>query len=430
VVHRLNGLNRLNREDGAVVVLVAVLAIVLFAVAAYAVDLGNGWAKRREAQTAADAAALAGAQALDSNPAGTASSYASANGWSGAAVHRPPSTGPNAGDANCVEVTVEQSIDTIFAGVIGAAEIDVGARAVACGTPGGVGGPCGLCVLGPEGQTLTFTGNGGIEVTNQNIIVNSPDNPAVNIVGNADVVAEAMGGPAAPGGWRFVGNGSFDPPPVNMPPIDDPLAFLPMCPAAGSVCPSTTNDPQNVKVTGNQDLTVNPGIYNRIELTGNGNLTLSPGTYIIKDEIEFTGNGSLLAEGVTIYLACSNYPTPCTPGQQGGRIIFTGNGNVEVSPPTSGEFEGLAVFADRNNTLTDCNAANASHLTGNGSLLSVGGTIYMKNRCLKFTGNGNTINSLTVVHSARIVGNGAIEINADPDQNVPIVGAGGAVLSE
>ena len=54
-----------SRDDrGAVALVVAVLALVLFGIGALAVDLGNSFTRRRAVQTTADLAALAGAQSL------------------------------------------------------------------------------------------------------------------------------------------------------------------------------------------------------------------------------------------------------------------------------------------------------------------------------------------------------------------------------
>jgi Flp pilus assembly protein TadG len=57
-------MRRAGKEEGAVLVLVAVSLLALLAVAALAIDLGDFRAHRRQLQTAADAAALAGAMQL------------------------------------------------------------------------------------------------------------------------------------------------------------------------------------------------------------------------------------------------------------------------------------------------------------------------------------------------------------------------------
>lgn len=56
--------NKLKEQEGAVIVLIAVLLIVFLGVAALAIDVGNLYVVRNELQNAADAGALAGARQL------------------------------------------------------------------------------------------------------------------------------------------------------------------------------------------------------------------------------------------------------------------------------------------------------------------------------------------------------------------------------
>ena len=58
-------------DRGAVAIIVAVSAIALFGIAAMAVDLGNGFARKRDVQTQADLAALAGAGSLPGSKSAT-----------------------------------------------------------------------------------------------------------------------------------------------------------------------------------------------------------------------------------------------------------------------------------------------------------------------------------------------------------------------
>ncbi len=64
---RLGRLRRRRDERGAVAVVVALCSLLLLSIAALAVDMGNAWTQRREVQTEADLAALAGGALL---PAG------------------------------------------------------------------------------------------------------------------------------------------------------------------------------------------------------------------------------------------------------------------------------------------------------------------------------------------------------------------------
>src|SRR3954463_5276445 len=68
-------------ERGAVAVVVALLAIVLFGAAAYAIDAGNLWQTRRNMVTATDAGALAAAGkfAIGAGGCSTAPQFLTAN---------------------------------------------------------------------------------------------------------------------------------------------------------------------------------------------------------------------------------------------------------------------------------------------------------------------------------------------------------------
>lgn len=145
-------------ENGAIAVIVALFMIMLLAFAALTVDLGAAWAERRQDQTAADAAVMAGAiEYVRSNPTDAdvvalVQDYvernigypADATGWNGCPA---PTDGfaPLAGN-NCVSLkqagTIsnatllkvrlpDQVIETSFAKLIGFDTITVNAEAVA-----------------------------------------------------------------------------------------------------------------------------------------------------------------------------------------------------------------------------------------------------------------------------------------------------------
>ncbi|EON23332.1 MULTISPECIES: pilus assembly protein TadG-related protein [Nocardioides] len=59
---------RRRHEEGAVAVMVAILSVVLFTIAAFVADLGVAYTSKRQLQTAADAGALAGAKRFAGEP--------------------------------------------------------------------------------------------------------------------------------------------------------------------------------------------------------------------------------------------------------------------------------------------------------------------------------------------------------------------------
>ena len=115
----------------------------LLAVAGLALDTGEVYEDYRRAQTAADAAALAGAfeKFYGRDGAIVASAYdeATANEFTDnvdgidVVVNHPPATGFYTGDAFSVEVTVSQPSPTYFLRVLGIDTIDYTTRAVANG---------------------------------------------------------------------------------------------------------------------------------------------------------------------------------------------------------------------------------------------------------------------------------------------------------
>ncbi len=154
-----------NREEGAIAVIFALLIVVLIVFTAFTVDLGMAWAERREAQTAADAGAMAGAlasgdvltDAMDFVERNVVS--ATPLDWTACPVPDPhfSSFTDDAGDlvtfqlvdsgvTNCIWIgsantastetfigvrVPNQAVETAFARVIGVDTIDVDASAIA-----------------------------------------------------------------------------------------------------------------------------------------------------------------------------------------------------------------------------------------------------------------------------------------------------------
>jgi hypothetical protein len=131
--------------------------VVMFVIAALAFDVGMTLLERRDQQNGADAASLAGARYVltSSNfsgacPAGASTNRAVteacrvgvANGFDNASTDQnvfvdiPPTTGQYRGFPGFVQVRIESTKQSIFAGVVGRTTWGVGARAVAADQPG------------------------------------------------------------------------------------------------------------------------------------------------------------------------------------------------------------------------------------------------------------------------------------------------------
>jgi hypothetical protein len=133
------------RERGQVLVLFAGALAALMIIAALAFDIGMVLVERRDEQNAADAAALAGARYLRSDPLvsdpvaaeAAARQIADVNGFIDSDpneivnVFMPPIHGKYVGLQGFIEVQIEGTRPSIFAGIIGRSEWGIGVSAVA-----------------------------------------------------------------------------------------------------------------------------------------------------------------------------------------------------------------------------------------------------------------------------------------------------------
>ncbi|HEU5004147.1 MAG TPA: pilus assembly protein TadG-related protein [Actinomycetota bacterium] len=423
-------------DRGAIAVVVGVLMVVLVGMAGVGIDLARTRSYAEAAQASADSAALAGAQDLLAFPGwprvvSDVETFVQANlpsaalSWSGCTDAAALPYQPDAAHGNgCISADSSTSptrlrvrlpamaVPTSFGRVLGVVSVPVAAAATArvITSP-----DCGLCVLSSTANPA-FRANGTalVQVTGAALLDNSTAADAASVIGYSSVVADEIGGPSAPDGFRTTGNGRYTPQPVQAPPVGDPLASLLQCPQAGAaVCPAVV-DP-DVNLTGSTSASITPGIYQNISVQGQASLTMAPGTYIITHSMSFSGGGALTGNGVTLYFACSAYPAPCTAGQSGATFSITGNGATGITPPASGPFQGLAIFADRNN-------ATSSSLNGNGGTLLTG-TVYTKGEALALTGNGaetSTLNSMVIANTVTTSGNGNLAIAFSAAQNASL----------
>ncbi len=123
----------LTEENGGVVIIVAAAMVFLLGLTAMVTDVGSIAYARRKMVTAADAAALAGAQELVNNPAqaeARALEYASKNGA------EPENVTVTVSGNNCeITVSASQVVDFSFAKVLGFHSTSVSARAKAAIKP-------------------------------------------------------------------------------------------------------------------------------------------------------------------------------------------------------------------------------------------------------------------------------------------------------
>jgi hypothetical protein len=258
--------------------------------------------------------------------------------------------------------------------------------------------------LNPSGLTLDGQ-NGDVTISGGNVIVNSTASTAASLNPNGHVKITtsggSIGGPAAPANFSGAG---YSPAPTNMGAVTDPLANVPQCgngsPGTTNYCPTTSRNDSNS--------TLSPGVYDTIS----GSHTLNPGVYVITGGITLHGNDLIQGDGVMMYFACGNYPTPCASGESGAGITATGNGALRITGITQAQctaaaslcpYVGMMSFADRNNTATQTWRGNGTNENGQASGIS--GTIYMKSGTMDLRGNGFQMASQIVTGFFTMKGN-------------------------
>jgi hypothetical protein len=375
-------------------------------------------------QTAADAAAMAGAQNIGYGGIQTgAKAAAAANGFAdntgGGACAGSSNTaigsitvticngpndvtvngttilgGPHATNANYVEALVTVVQPTYFMKLFGVNSETITARAVATNTGGGASATGGGCVytLGTPAAKIKLSTSG--VGANGNAVLNAPtcgisDNGNFDAVGSVQVVAGSIGvggqysGPSqqstcTPG--VLPSSGVCPAPVTGVPYGGDPFAGkypTPTSPGTGSV--STVNG-----VT-----TYTPGTYSGgITVNSGTNAVFSPGVYVIDGGTFRINGGANVCGGGT---ASFSGTMTCTQDVAGDGVTFyatnnasvqiNGTSNTQMYAPNSGTYEGL---------LFDQDPADTQQATINGTNNSVfQGAIYMPSADLTFGGTSS-----------------------------------------
>ncbi len=418
-----------QRRKGTVVVAVGVCLVAMLGVIALSLDGGLLLDKRRQAQAASDAAALAGGSelfrtiftngGLDNGPlpnktgpaAGSIRAFckevAKRNGFEDGVdgvtveVYIPPISGPFTGQPGHVEVKISCVQQRYFSRIFGPTEeMPIGARAVARGKRNTVNN--GIIVLDPTGKgSFSTAGGGSVDVGGSaSVIVNSNHNEAMIANGGGSVNAPSYDVGGVPG-WSTPGGGSFTGT-INSgeEPTPDPLRFIPEPDPTTMITRST----KRLTHSSANTITLRPGLYEGgIAISGKGNVILEPGLYYMRGGFSFSGQGSLVGNGVTIF----NYPV-----SNSDAIDLSGQGAITLTPPMDGTYQGITLFQARTSTYQP-----TVSVTGTGTApLYMTGTFYSPEAELKVTGNGteDTIGSQYISDYLTLGGNGTFNVNWDP----------------
>jgi len=375
-------------------VLFTIALVVMMSFAALASDIGLMWRVKLQMQGAADAAAVAGADALlaggSGAPSTAAQALSSTNGftdgsptsWSShnvsVTVNNPPASGAFTGNSSAVEVIISQLQPSFFAGTLGFASMTVTARSVALSSSG----PNCVYSLDPAvSGALTMTSGASIS-SSCGVLVNSSSSSAININSGASISAPSIG---VVGGVSSGSGASTTPAPVTgVAGFPDPLSNVP-APSVGT-CTSKTVP------LGSSSLS--SGYYCGLNVNSGASLTLNSGSYSFNGNFNVTSGASVTGTGVTLYF-------------KSGTLAETSGATINLSAPTSGSYSGILVFEDRSNS-TQMNV-------NSGASLTLTGALYLPDANLTIT-SGATINnvySILVADSITVTSGASISLNAN-----------------
>jgi Flp pilus assembly protein TadG len=344
------------RRSGKYLILFAVYLPVLLGMSGLTIDAGTLLAVRRQAQNAADAAALAAAQGIraGSSPEAakkTARNFVETSGGLSVPttdVHIPPASGSYQKNGYA-EVIVTATVHTFFIQVLGInPQQTVEARAVA----GVVASPVphqitlldpnaapGLDYDDPASLPKEVVVPGGIAVNSEAGLPGGPhpDDFAVRtgndvnkpIIRSPDV--QVVGEVDSPRNFKNLSGNDPNPPHTGALPVGDPLSGLATPTTSNGVVGSSGQGSYQATVKAGDDLVVpsgfasynitttggrvtfNPNIYSSINIHGSGAaVTFNPGIYVLKggtggSSLSIETSGSVTGKGVLFYNTGSDY---------------------------------------------------------------------------------------------------------------------------
>ena len=324
-------------ERGQVLPLIAVCLAVLMGFAGIAVDVAYLEYRQQAQQTATDAAAAGGAEALlhagcpnQTAASGAALANASNNGFPNAGNTtvtpvNPPTDGAFASNPCAVSVQITtKHVATFFSRLFGySTGMPETTLAVAEVTSTGAG--C-IFLLSP---TISQNFNGAnVNASQCGMLINDTAN-----FNGANLHVLSIGYAGAPPNTN--GANLTEGLPAPMLPVADPCPEITGCAYLAANPPSTSNC---ISFNGNgYNGSLSPGCYSSLNLNG-ATVTMQPGTYVFNGYTNFNG-ANITGNGITMYVTASGTPPN-----------FNGVSAATMTPPASGNQTGVLYYQVPSNT--------------------------------------------------------------------------------
>lgn len=366
-------------ERGQAIVLIVVALIGLLAITGLVVDGGMAYADRRQAQNAADSAALAAVRAKirGENASGAGLEAALQNGYnndgtdSTVEIHNPPISGPYRGNKEYFQVIITSRVNTFFAAVVNVQQMTNRVEAVARAKPSQIGeimygysvislAPKSDCYYNKsfwlhEQATLRLEGGGlfvnskdsrcaFVQQGNGSLVM--MDSSPVNIVGGAsiqklDLIKRLNYTAYANRGFKDWDRGRPFIPSTGASPLPYPPPFVLPSPGCGT---------QMAEVSRNGN-SMSPGNWEE-DFPPDGVTELQSGIYCINGDVRVESGHTLIGNNVVLYV-------------EHGSVNFSGGATIQLSAPTTGPFKGLLLYLPmKNNKRVVLNGNSKSMISG------------------------------------------------------------------
>jgi hypothetical protein len=383
-------MRRLTHDaSGQLIVFAALSQVVLCCAVALAVDVGFLYDVQRREQIAADAGAVAGAMAVQSNPSISSADLRTAvlaetaiNGFTAGVdsvtvtVNRPPAAGYYAGNTGYVEVIVRRPTPTYFIRVVGRNSMNVAARGVA-GMSSSLG--CLYALTQEAGKGLWIKNEKHVWAEKCDMYINSD----MFVETTASVHAASMNISRNQTGALANYYGTVK---TGVPITPDPLAHYVFPNSAFDSCGSELKISSGTTVA-------NPGCYSKITVENiSARVTFNPGLYYAKDGVFLNNLTDVVGTGVTFFV-------------QNDKFEMAGTANF--TSPTSGPWAGMLVFLKKDNS-KDIEIKNTA-------VVHLKGTIYTRSGKILFTGRslGTLEYSILVANEIEITDQREVYMNND-----------------
>jgi hypothetical protein len=370
--------------------LIGLTLMVLMGAGGIGVDVGYLESRQQAQQTATDAAAAGGAEALlragcPNQTTARAAAYGDAsnngftNGSNGVTVtaNNPPASGPFAGNSCAVFVTIQTSqVATFFTRLFGysnGATESTQAAAIVSGS----GTAC-IYLLSPTVQSDIT--NAHINAPSCGIVINDSANMSNSTI---DMNSITYAGPAP-----NVSGATFpEAAPLPALPVADPCSRIPSCSYLTNNPPSTAGCGGG----GTYTTSVSPGCYNKMTL--NGTVTMQTGVYVINGQFHLNNATVTSATGgVTIYMTSNVQDTNFS------------SSSLNLSAMTSGSTAGVLMYRV---------PAQSSALDFSTCMCNLGGLLYFPTTQVNYSNTGSQY-SVLVFGSANLSTSHGVDLGPPP----------------